>query len=164
MIDNQLCPCGTKLFYSECCEPIIKNIKKPLTAEKLMRSRYSAYAKTEILYLLETTHYLQRHLYNQDGMRKWSENSEWQNLEIIATKDGNENDLIGEVEFIAHYLENGEKKSHHELSFFKKEDDKWYFDYGITPNLDKKEIIKLGRNEPCFCGSDKKFKKCCGKS
>ena len=27
------------------------------------------------------------------------------------------------------------------------------------PNLTKK---KLGRNEPCYCGSGKKYKHCCG--
>jgi uncharacterized protein YecA (UPF0149 family) len=26
-----------------------------------------------------------------------------------------------------------------------------------------KEQNKIGRNDPCFCGSGKKFKKCCGK-
>lgn len=30
-------------------------------------------------------------------------------------------------------------------------------------NRQKKDIIKVGRNEPCSCGSGKKFKKCCGK-
>ncbi|PIP91452.1 MAG: preprotein translocase subunit SecA [Bdellovibrionales bacterium CG12_big_fil_rev_8_21_14_0_65_38_15] len=27
----------------------------------------------------------------------------------------------------------------------------------------KRETPKLGRNDPCHCGSEKKFKKCCGK-
>lgn len=27
----------------------------------------------------------------------------------------------------------------------------------------KRETPKVGRNEPCPCGSGKKFKKCCGK-
>merc|ERR1712137_1060439 len=39
---------------------------------------------------------------------------------------------------------------------------------GISDKLDqlgKKEIVKVGRNDPCSCGSGKKFKKCCeGKS
>lgn len=30
-------------------------------------------------------------------------------------------------------------------------------------NRQKKNIIQVGRNEPCSCGSGKKFKKCCGK-
>jgi uncharacterized protein YecA (UPF0149 family) len=27
----------------------------------------------------------------------------------------------------------------------------------------KRSTPKVGRNDPCFCGSQKKFKKCCGK-
>jgi len=27
----------------------------------------------------------------------------------------------------------------------------------------KRETRKVGRNEPCPCGSGKKYKKCCGK-
>jgi len=27
-----------------------------------------------------------------------------------------------------------------------------------------RQIPKVGRNDPCTCGSEKKFKKCCGKS
>ncbi|GAG78660.1 unnamed protein product, partial [marine sediment metagenome] len=32
-------------------------------------------------------------------------------------------------------------------------------EYYIEKNLDKK--IKIGANEPCPCGSGKKYKKCC---
>ena len=52
----------------------------------------------------------------------------------------------------------------------------WQFILGIEPDqeedltdLERKlnppvrhEVIKIGRNEPCTCGSGKKFKKCCG--
>lgn len=31
-------------------------------------------------------------------------------------------------------------------------------------NTIKREQPKIGRNDPCFCGSEKKFKKCCGKN
>jgi len=30
-------------------------------------------------------------------------------------------------------------------------------------NTPKKPLVKVGRNEPCPCGSGKKYKKCCGK-
>jgi len=26
-----------------------------------------------------------------------------------------------------------------------------------------KKVVKIGRNEPCPCGSGKKYKKCCGR-
>ena len=32
-----------------------------------------------------------------------------------------------------------------------------------NPILPAKAAPKVGRNEPCTCGSGKKFKKCCGK-
>ncbi len=52
----------------------------------------------------------------------------------------------------------------------------WQFILGIEPDqeedlsdLERKlkppvrhEVRKTGRNEPCACGSGKKFKKCCG--
>ena len=52
----------------------------------------------------------------------------------------------------------------------------WQFILGIEPDqkedlsdLERKlnpplrhEVRKIGRNEPCTCGSGKKFKKCCG--
>jgi len=31
----------------------------------------------------------------------------------------------------------------------------------INPPI--KEDVKIGRNDPCICGSGKKYKKCCGK-
>ena len=43
-----LCPCGSGKKYGECCEPIIKNTSKALTAESLMRARYTAYVVHEI--------------------------------------------------------------------------------------------------------------------
>ena len=30
-------------------------------------------------------------------------------------------------------------------------------------NEEPRNTIKIGRNDPCFCGSGKKYKKCCGK-
>ena len=42
------CPCNSQKNYAECCELLHKNITKATTAEQLMRSRYSAYAKHEI--------------------------------------------------------------------------------------------------------------------
>ena len=49
---------------------------------------------------------------------------------------------------------------------------KWYCNSAPIKTLKRKEINdkeptvvekKVGRNDPCTCGSGKKFKKCCGK-
>ena len=56
----------------------------------------------------------------------------------------------------------GKKVAHHELSTFIREDDKWHFDDGaIVQGTIKREGDKVGRNDPCPCGSGKKHKKCC---
>jgi preprotein translocase subunit SecA len=34
---------------------------------------------------------------------------------------------------------------------------------GARPQTFRREQPKVGRNDPCPCGSGKKFKKCCGK-
>jgi SEC-C motif-containing protein len=69
------------------------------------------------------------------------------------------------VEFRAMYTANGEFCNHHEVSRFVKEPDGWKFAdgelVGETPIV--REEPKVGRNDPCPCGSGKKYKKCCGK-
>ena len=158
------CPCGTGVAYAECCEPVIRGVRPAQTAEALMRSRYSAYVKVETDYLFDSTHPQHREGYDHEGTREWAESSEWQGLEIRGVKDGGPEDATGEVEFIARFAEKGAAKVHHELGQFKKEDDRWFFTDGKA--VGQKPVArgpKIGRNEPCPCGSSLKFKKCCGK-
>ena len=158
------CPCGTGKTYAECCEPVIKGVRPAQSAEELMRSRYSAYAKVETDYIFETTHPKHREGYDVAGTKEWAESAEWQSLEIVSVKGGTEADTTGEVEFIARYSEKGEPKVHHELALFKKEKDVWFFTDGKA--VTQKPVVrapKIGRNDPCSCGSGQKYKKCCGK-
>jgi SEC-C motif domain protein len=76
----ELCPCGTGLAYSECCEPIIKGQRPAGTAEALMRSRYSAYVKVETDYIFESTHPKHREGYDHIGTKEWAEKAEWHGL------------------------------------------------------------------------------------
>ncbi len=159
------CPCGSNVEYSECCEPFIKGTAFPDTAEKLMRSRYTAFAKVEMDYLYTSTQPSQRDQHDPEGSREWAENSEWHGIRILSTKDGGPEDTEGEVEFMAEFSQQGAKTVHHELATFKKEDGRWFFEDGeaVAKKPVKRETPKVGRNEPCPCGSGKKFKKCCGK-
>lgn len=159
---EELCPCGSTTPYAECCEPIIAGRRSASTAEQLMRSRYSAYVKVAIDYLYATTHPAHRKGYDHDGTREWAENSGWEGLEIIGTKRGGPEDSTGEVEFIAKFTEKGSARTHHELAMFKKEEGNWFFTDGKM--VGQKPIVsnKVGRNEPCPCGSGAKYKKCCG--
>jgi SEC-C motif-containing protein len=162
MINRELCPCGSVSLYALCCGPLISGEQEAQTAEQLMRSRYSAYTKAEVDYIIATTHPDYREDYNPQSIRQWAETSEWQKLEIIRTEKGGESDNEGWVEFIAYYSEKKTDKQHHELSYFKKTDGSWYFFSGTTPVKPQITTLKAGRNEPCPCGSGKKYKKCHG--
>lgn len=159
------CPCGSELSYAECCEPVIKGVRAAENPEQLMRSRYSAYVKTEIDYLAASLHPDHRKDFDPKNTRSWSESAEWHKLEIIGTKNGGPDDDEGEVEFIATFTQNGNMMKHHELASFRKEEGKWYFVDGkaAAPQQYVRPEPKVGRNDPCSCGSGKKFKKCCGK-
>ncbi|MBF0433207.1 MAG: YchJ family protein [Fibrobacteria bacterium] len=160
-----LCPCGTGKAYADCCEPIITGTIIAETAEAMMRSRYSAYVKGEIQHIINTIHSSKKTDYDEKGIRKWSEGSVWVSLEIVNCQEGTSSDDSGTVEFIAHYRSKGLMQKHHELATFKKEGEKWTFfeGEGVSPEQYKRPEPKTGRNEPCPCGSSKKFKKCCGK-
>lgn len=160
----EMCPCGSGRTYEDCCRPLITGEVPAKTAEQVMRSRYSAYVKVEVDYLFDTTHPDHRQGYDHKGTKVWAENSRWEGLEILDSRAGGEEDRDGDVEFIATYREKGLRKQHHERAHFKKIDDRWYFTDGTA--VAQKTIVrgepKVGRNDPCPCGSGKKFKKCCG--
>ncbi len=158
------CPCGSSRSWSECCEPIIRGARPAPTAEALMRSRYSAYARGEIPYLLESTHPDHRADQDEDGIRDWSLNSQWHGLEILAVEGGGEADAEGQIEFVAEYTHEGERRRHHERATFGRADGAWKLVRGeaVKPKPYVREEPRVGRNDPCPCGSGRKHKKCCG--
>jgi len=159
------CPCGSKNSYEKCCEPIINGMCPAETAEELLRSRYTAHVKENVDYIIKTVHPAKRKENDRKSIQEWSENTEWQKLEIIDVTKGGIDDSEGRIEFKAHFK--GEKGNdiHHELSRFKKSGGQWFFFDGKT--APHKQVTratpKIGRNDPCPCGSGKKYKKCCGK-
>jgi len=158
------CPCGSGNDYAGCCEPFIKGESNPETAEQLMRSRYSAYVLEEISYIHDTLHPDARADWDEKGAREWSKSSTWNGLEIVGTEAGGPGDETGKVEFIAGFFMEGKQLIHHELAVFEKSAGRWYFKDGemVKPKQVKREAPKIGRNDPCPCGSGKKYKKCCG--
>ena len=157
------CPCGSGTAYADCCEPVITGARPAETAEQLMRARYSAYVEAKTDFLFESTHPDHRRGYDHEGTKVWAESAEWQGLEIVAGQKGGKDDAVGEVEFIARYREKGVQREHHESAQFKKERGAWFFTEGATVRPKPIAASKIGRNEPCPCGSGAKYKKCCGK-
>ena len=157
------CYCGNNKSFKECCEPFIKKQKHPATVEELMRSRYSAYVTKDIDYI-ESTHTVEeRDKLSIEETRKWAEDSIWLGLEILKVEKGQPSDDSGKVEFIAKFSQNNLVYEHHELSRFEKRDNQWFYLDGKvsqqTSAVTKEK--EVGRNDPCPCGSGKKYKKCC---
>jgi len=162
-MDLDVYPCGSDVPYDSCCGPFIQGAKSAGTAEQLMRSRYSAYVKKELEYILSSLHPAHRTDYDEKSSRAWAESAEWHGIKILKTIHGRPEDSEGQVEFVVSYTEKGLRQEHHELSSFKKVDGIWYFTTGKTmPKPASRAVPKTGRNDPCPCGSGKKFKKCCG--
>jgi len=161
------CPCGSGLMYGACCEPIIKGKRQAETAEALMRSRYAAYATGEIGHLGTSLQAADRDNFDPQSAKQWAESAEWKALEIVSAERGGPDDEDGIVEFKARYTANGQEQEqeHHERARFARENGHWVFVEGRVIGRDpyRREEPKIGRNEPCGCGSGKKFKKCCAR-
>jgi len=158
------CPCGSTLTYDECCRPLIEGGRQAETAEQLMRSRYSAYVMKEIPYLRSSLHPEHRKDYDEKSSREWAESAEWHSLQILDTAGGGPDDAEGEVEFVVSFSQRGVRQEHHERSTFARQGGAWYFVSGkeVRPQPVVRATPKVGRNDPCPCGSGRKHKKCCG--
>lgn len=158
-----ICPCGSKKDYADCCEAYHNGQAAP-TAEALMRARYSAFEKGQLQFLSDSLTESSRKDYSAEETANWAGRAKWHKLVIVKTEAGQEADDHGVVEFQAHFKMDGRNQIHHERSRFTKEDGRWHYVDGEMNPAQQQRIVehKLGRNDPCHCGSGKKFKKCCG--
>ena len=152
------CPCNPEKKYDECCGPYLAGTADAPTAEALMRSRYTAYTRDDYDYVIRTCHSSTRPS-EEDFADEVA--IDWSGLEIVDTVAGGENDSKGEVEFVARYRLKDNVLNQHERSSFVKEDGKWFYVDGDFVKGPPVRSTKVGRNEPCPCGSGKKYKKCC---
>jgi len=158
-----MCRCGSTKTAEICCSLLISGAEKAKSPEQLMRSRFVAYATGDMAYVKSTWHSSTRpdDINNSDSMH-------WLNLEVIdATQDYDKNGQ-GYVEFKASFVDSSTQEARHgvmhERSRFSIENGAWYYVDGEQFDTSADIAIKkLGRNEMCFCGSGKKYKKCCAK-
>lgn len=164
-MSETLCYCGSGKTFAHCCGPILDQAQKAETAEALMRARYTAYATCNIDFLYASSGPEVQADFDPESSRRWAEGSEWNGMEIVATEKGLAQDDEGLVEFVARYSVNGTEFEHHERSLFQRVNGEWKFIDGelVKPEPIVRESPKVGRNDPCPCGSGKKYKKCCGK-
>lgn len=120
------CFCGGSKPFSVCCGPIIKGLKAD-SAEKLMRSRYSAYVTRAIDYIIETTYPSKRQGLVRKEIDEWAKTNVWQQLEIVSSSE-----FI--VEFKAYFKDRkGKTQVHYEKSMFVFENNTWYYLKGEFP-------------------------------
>jgi SEC-C motif-containing protein len=158
------CPCGKGETLETCCGPLLAGKALPETAEALMRARYTAYTQGNVDYIVDTHDPDRRGEVDRRNTEAWSKQSEWLGLEILSTDKGGPEDEVGVVEFVARYKLKGVKIDHRERALFRKNGTRWVFVDGAElkgPPVVRTEP-KIGRNDPCHCGSGKKFKKCHG--
>ncbi len=129
-MDNKLCPCGSQNKYENCCQAIIEGKLAAPTAERLMRSRYTAFTQGNGAYLMKSWHAEHRNLSEQKETEKWAKSVRWIRLEIEKTEAGQENDNVGYVTFKAFYSEKRKIHKIHERSLFYKLNGEWYYHSG----------------------------------
>jgi SEC-C motif-containing protein len=119
------CPCGRThakgqaLSFDACCGPYHTNQNAP-DAESLMRSRYSAFVRGDVPYLLATWHSSQR-----PADLQLEAGAQWLGLEIRQHRSTGEH--TAEVEFVARFHVGGKAVRQHERSRFVREDGRWYY-------------------------------------
>ncbi len=158
MSEMHSCPCGSKNQFSECCEPFLKGEKLPESPEQLMRSRFSAFCRGGYWqYILDTWHPEFKPKETAEELAQDSLQGQWEKLEVRHAAMHGE---MGEVTFCAWYRNEKGLHPHLERSFFVRLDGKWVYTEGeFLPYV---KAAKTKPNEPCPCGSGKKYKKCCG--
>jgi SEC-C motif-containing protein len=144
-----MCICGRSQDFTECCEPLILKKESPKNPESLMRSRYSAYATGNGTYLVYSAAKENRYSDDIALIEEFSNSVEWLKLDVLNTN-------ANQVEFKAYYKDAEGIQVLHEISDFIQEEGIWKYSSGELFST------KVQRNEPCPCGSGKKYKKCCG--
>jgi len=123
---DQRCPCGSGDVYAACCGLLHDGVPAE-TALALMRSRYTAYVRGDVDYLAAT----QRAPIDRAAVAKWSRDTLWLGLEIVATERGGPDDRDGIVEFIARGATAGKPFAQRERSRFERDaDGRWIYTTG----------------------------------
>ena len=167
------CPCGSNSPFIDCCGPLIRGTGFPDTAEDLMRSRYTAFTQQNWEYLVITCHPKEKKEMARLGPGLINDEVIWKRLEIVNTRGGGYEDAEGQVDFVAYYIKDGFEQTLRESSRFYKVNGRWVYSrkdstlplVPVSPQAKAKTVVrteaKIGRNDPCPCGSGKKYKKCC---
>ena len=115
------CPCGLPAAYDRCCGRFCRGAPAP-TAELLMRSRYTAYARQDGAHLLASWHSSTR-----PATLTFDEDLRWTRLDVVGTSGGGLLDTVGTVHFRATHVRRRAVGVLEERSRFSREDGRWVY-------------------------------------
>ena len=154
-----LCPCGSGCDYEVCCAPIIAGAVAAPTVEALVRSRYTAFVKCALDHV-ERTHAPEvREDFNRAEAERAAQQCEWRGLEIRRVTETGD---TAKVEFVVRFRREQQELTTLSVSCFRRDDGQWFYVSTESSQIMPQRVTKIGRNDPCPCGSGKKAKKCCG--
>jgi len=155
--DPEICPCGSGRAFSACCGPVLAGARQAATAEELMRARFTAHARGN----LEFLHRTYRGTAGRPFVPAEAPKTQWTRLVVHSHAPGGSAD-VATVDFSAYGVEEGTEVALHEKAEFVRENGAWIYTRALREGpLPIKAAAKPGRNDPCPCGSGKKYKHCC---
>lgn len=114
------CPCGSGAPLVACCGRFLEGKADAPDAERLMRSRYSAFVGERGDYLLATWHASRR-----PPAIDFDTGAKWLGLEVRRHQSTGPDSA--EVEFVARWRVGGRAVRLHERSRFVREGGRWYY-------------------------------------
>jgi SEC-C motif-containing protein len=108
--------------YGECCAPYHRGEAFAPTAERLMRSRYSAFVVRDTDYLLATWHASTR-----PDTLTLDADQRFYRLDVEGASGGGLLESTGTVDFVAHSVTAGVAEQQQENSRFVKEAGRWFY-------------------------------------
>jgi SEC-C motif-containing protein len=157
---GHLCPCDSGKNFELCCQLLLSGHDRPATAEALMRSRFTAHVVNDYAYL-HRTHRPTANVPYLEETGDADDSVKWTKLVVHSHEPGASPDNAF-VEFSAFFTDEAGDHVIHEKSEFHRDNGQWlYTRVARTGPAPFKAVAKPGRNEPCLCGSGKKYKHCC---
>jgi SEC-C motif-containing protein len=153
------CPCGSGKNFGECCAPVIAGSRPAATAELLMRARFTAHVLRDYKFLHDT----HRPTAGKPYVAEEGEPvMQWTRL-VVHQHETTADPDKSFVDFSAYGLDDGVEKVLQEKAEFLRINGTWLYnrEARLGPAPYKATVPKPGRNDPCPCGSGKKYKHCC---
>lgn len=153
------CPCGSGKQICACCALYINGASAP-DALALMRSRYTAYVVGALDHVAATHAPEVRDDFNRAEAERLARVCEFQELDIRKVV---ENGDTAQIDFVIRFRRDNKEMMQVELAEFRRENGQWLYAGGkLSSQVPQRTVTRVGRNDPCPCGSGKKAKKCCG--